>query len=70
MYPINHIHFLLKRFLNANSSFDREDLQSYLNLFCFIMNPPDEELDKVGLLVKWVLSEEKILRYRAFYAKK
>ena len=70
MYPINHIHFLLKRFLNAHSSFDREDLQSYLNLFCFIMNPPDEELEKVDLLVKWVLSKEKILRYRAFYAKK
>lgn len=34
------------------------------------MNPPDEELEKVDLLVKWVLSEEKILRYREFYAKK
>lgn len=70
MYPINHIHFLLKSILNAHSSFDREDLQSYLNLFSFIMNPPDEELEKVDLLVKWVLSEEKILRYREFYAKK
>ena len=51
MFAINHIHFLLKRFLNAHSSFDREDLQDYLNLFCFIMNPPEEEQEKVAQLL-------------------
>ena len=32
--PINRCHDILKKFLNAHSSFDRDNLQGYLNL-CF-----------------------------------
>ena len=70
LHPINHIHFLLKSFLNTHSSFDRDDLQGYLNLFCFKMNPPKDELLKVELLLKMAMNEEKALTYRSFYAHK
>ncbi len=70
LYPINHIHFLLKRFLNAHLGFDREDLQNYLNFFCFKMNPPKNELEKIEILLNLALSKEIKLTYRGFYADK
>ncbi len=70
LYPINHMHFLLKSFLNAHSGFNREDIQGYLNFFCFRMNPPKNELEKIEILLNLALDEEKRLTYRGFYAKK
>ena len=68
--PINHVHFLLKNFLHSHSSFDRDDLQGYLNLFCFIMNPPFRDLEKVDVLLNLAISVYKTLRYRTNFAKK
>lgn len=43
--PINpHQCFMLKDFLNAHQGFSRKDLQGYLNLFCFMQNPPHDKL--------------------------
>ncbi len=70
LYPINRIHALLKPFLNAHSGFDRDDIQGYLNFFCFKMNPPKNELEKIEKLLNLALSEEKTLTYRDFYANK
>ena len=64
MYPINRIHFLLKKFLNAHSGFKREELQGYLDLFTFVMNPPHDPLEKVELVVKLAFQNPKLLRYR------
>ena len=50
MDRINHIHFLLKEFLDSHSGFNRDELQNYLNLFCFIMNPPVDPLEKVEII--------------------
>jgi len=41
MNPVNRAHDILKKFLYAHSSFDRDSLQGYLNLFAFITNPPE-----------------------------
>lgn len=43
--PVNRIHSLLKMFLNAHSGFNRADLQGYLNLYAFAINPPVEPLE-------------------------
>jgi len=45
--PVNRIHCLLKMFLNAHSRFSRDDLQNYLNLYAFVVNPPADHLEKV-----------------------
>lgn len=37
---VNQVCNLMKKFLNAHSGFLRKDLQSYLDLLAFIMNPP------------------------------
>ena len=67
MNPINRTHYILKHFLNAHSSFDRNNLQGFLNLFAFVSNPPTELLEKVELVIKMAFQNPKLLRYREFY---
>jgi transposase-like protein len=67
MNPVNRAHNILKKFLNAHSGFDRDDLQGYLNLFAFVTNPPVDLLEKVELVVKLAFQNPKLLRYRDFY---
>ena len=64
LYPVNHTHFLLKSFLNAHSGFDRDNLSGYLNLFAFIMNPPDDYLEKVARILDLGFQNPKTLKYR------
>ena len=62
--PVNRIHSLLKMFLNAHSGFNRDDLQGYLDLYAFVINPPSDYLEKVEKLIKMVFENPKSLRYR------
>jgi hypothetical protein len=50
--PVNRSHDILKKFLNAHSSFDRDNLQGYLNLIAFVTNPPVDKIEKVELLTR------------------
>jgi len=68
MNPVNRAHAILKKFLYNHSSFDRDDLQGYLNLFAFVTNPPDNLLEKVELVIKTAFENPKSLRYRDFYS--
>jgi transposase-like protein len=65
--PVNRVHDILKKFLNAHSSFDRNNLQGYLNLLAFVSNPPLEMLEKVELVIKLAFQNPKLLRYRDFF---
>lgn len=67
---VNRVHYLIKNFLYAHTSFDRAKLQGYLNLFAFVMNPPTDNLEKVELLLDLAFRNPKTLRYREFYAAK
>jgi len=68
MNPVNRAHAILKMFLNVHSSFLREDMQGYLNLFAFVSNPPNDLLEKVELIIKTAFDDLKSLRYRDFYS--
>jgi len=68
MNPVNRAHAILKKFLNTHSSFNREDLQGYLNLFAFVTNPPVDLLEKVELVIKSAFENPKSLRYRDYYS--
>ena len=61
--PVNHLHYLIKRFLYAHSGFARSEIQSYLNLYAFVLNPPFDKLEKVGKLLNLVFENPKLLRY-------
>ena len=67
--PINERCRLLRRFLKAHDGFNRNELQGYLDVFCFIMNPPSSMLEKVENVLIRALRCPKILRYRDYYAK-
>ena len=62
--PVNRIHCLLKMFLNAHSGFSRDDLQNYLNLYAFVINPPIDHLEKVEKIINLVFENPKSLKYR------
>jgi len=70
LYRVNHIHFLLKGFLYAHASFNRDKLQGFLNLFSFVMNPPANHLEKAEILLDLAFKNPKTLRYRDFYTVK
>lgn len=67
---INHQCDLLKQFLNAHSGFDREDLQDYLNLYCFINSGHKNRLEKVNELLELALNTKITVRYRTIFKSK
>ena len=64
MYPINHYHSLLKRFMRARGGYDRDNLQDWLNLFWFITNKPNDRYDKVLKFIELAISSPKRVKYR------
>lgn len=62
--PVNHLHYLIKRFLYAHSGFERSELQGYLNLYAFVLNPPSDRLEKVDILLNLAFQNPKLLRFR------
>jgi hypothetical protein len=68
LYPVNRVHAIMKMFLNAHSSFKRDSLQGYLDLFAFVSNPPVDLLEKVEQIVNLAFQNPRLLRYRDFYA--
>ena len=70
MYPVNHAHAILKHFLNSHGSFNRDDLQGYIDLFAFVTNPPKELLEKTQIILKRALENPKTLYYRDYFAAK
>ena len=62
--PVNRIHCLLKMFLNAHSGFCSDEIQDYLNLYSFVINPPSDHLEKVEKIINLVFENPKSLKYR------
>ena len=63
LFPINNTHFILKKFLNAHAGFNRDDLQDYLNFFCFVSRNISK-FEKVAELMEIAFHKSNFLRYR------
>jgi transposase-like protein len=61
---------MLQRFLKSHDGFNREDMQSYLNLYCYIANPPIKKLEKIEVLLISAMSNPKTLKYRDLFKRK
>lgn len=70
LYPVNHACFLVRRFLDSHSGFNRDELQGYLDLCMFILNEPNDILEKVRILLISALYCSKTLKYREYYSNK
>lgn len=69
MDPINDIHSLFKLFMKTHSSYSREDLEGWTDLFAFICNEPENRYEKVDKFIRMAVSKRKIIRYRDLFAK-
>ena len=70
--PLNSINrqcFYLQNFLKVHNGLDRQHLQDYVNLFCFIRNSPHDQLEKIKIIIDWVISNPKKLKYREIFQK-
>lgn len=67
---VNRIHFFLKRFFYAHTSFDRDSINGFINLFSFVMNPPEEKLEKVDILINLGLQCTQNISFRELFLKK
>lgn len=64
MDPINKVHRYLSGFIDAHSIFSRDELQSWLNLFCFYWNNSGNEFQKAQKFIELAAKKRIKLRYR------
>jgi len=64
---VNRLCYLLKRFLNSHSGFNRDNLNGYLNLFSVIMNPPENKMEKVVMVLNRAMHSPKTVHFRDYY---
>jgi hypothetical protein len=67
---VNRIHYYIKQFFRAHTSFDRSKTKHLLDLFSFIMNPPHDKLKKVDILLNLGLSCSQNIRFRETFLQK
>lgn len=70
MNPVNQKHNHLRKFLDAHSGFDREELTDYINLFLLDTNPPKDKLEKIDILLNLGFQTAVTLKYRDYFKKK
>ena len=64
MEPINEVYRYLAGFIGAHSGFSREELQGWLNLFCFYWNTNGNAFEKAQVFIEMAVKMRRKLRYR------
>lgn len=64
MEPINEIHRYLASFMGSHGGYSREELQGWLNLFCFYWNTPGNAFQKAQAFIELAAKKRIRLRYR------
>lgn len=67
LWKVNRLCFLLRLFLDGHSGFDRSNFGGWLDLFSVMMNPPEDRLEKVAMVLDRAMASPNTLRYRDFY---
>lgn len=70
LYPVNHTHFLIKKFMKEHGGYNRDSLQDYMNLISFILNKPDNRYEKLIEFIKLAVCTHKRMTYRSSMSKK
>ena len=70
LWKVNRLCFLLRLFLDGHSGFDRSNFDGWLDLFSVMMNPPENKLAKVAMVLDRAMASPNTLRYRDFYGQK
>lgn len=70
LYKINRQHFLVNKFMSIHDGYDRNELQAWLNLFCFIQNTKGDKFDKVLKFIELAVKTRKNITFRERFCKK
>ena len=62
--PINRRCYEFQRLMRWHQGFSMDDLPSYLDLFSYMHNPPQDKYEKVENLIKRILENPNSLKYR------
>ena len=68
--PVNKLHALAKRFMREHGSYDRDNLQDWMNLLWFILNEPHDKYAKVLKFIELAINSSKRVKYRDAMATK
>lgn len=66
---VNKVHYQLKHFFGKHSGFDRDNIDQYLDIFMFIMNPPKQPLEKIETLLNLAFSLRQNIKYRDLFSR-
>ena len=61
---VNNLHDLAKRFMRQHDSYNRDNLQDWMNLLYFILNKPNDKYEKVLRFIELSISTQKRVKYR------
>ena len=59
LWKVNRLCFLLRLFLDGHTGFDRANFPGCLDLFSVMMNPPEDRLEKVALVLDRAMAPRK-----------
>ncbi|MCD8290269.1 MAG: hypothetical protein LUC91_02065 [Prevotella sp.] len=65
----NSIRSMLIQLIQNQSRFKQEEIQGYLNMYAFVINPPSECEEKIDIILNRAFLNHMELRYRDFYKK-
>lgn len=68
--PVNKLHALAKRFMREHGSYNRDNLQDWMNLLWFILNEPHDKYAKVLKFIELAINSSKRVKYRDAMAAK
>lgn len=69
LYKINHLHFLIKRFMKQHGGYNRDDLQDWMNLICFVLSKPYDRYDKIKKFIEIAINTPVRVKYRDVMSK-
>ena len=61
---INDLHMLAKCFIRQHGSYNRDDLQDWMNLLWFILNKPNDKYAKVLKFIELAINTPTRVKYR------
>ena len=62
--PVNDLHALAKNFMRQHGSYNRDNLQDWMNLLWFILNKPFDKYAKVLKFIELAINSPKRVKYR------
>ena len=68
--PINDLHSLIRRYMRVHGGYNRNQLQDWMNLICFILSNPVNRYEKVQKFIKIAIVSPGRVKYRDVMSQK